>query len=357
MSNFLVLYLAYRNLDLHEIGIVVGTIYPFSQMLGQPLWTSLADALGGHKFCMLTSLVLGTAVVYCALFVTTFLGVSLTVGGGAFLMAGVNPLLDNITMKSLDFHKKPLTSYGKFRVFGAIGYGLSALVLGPLIDYFGVTVIFQAFAITSLFYFILIATFPFRTTISSSNSEHSSLLGSDHSQNQDIAAGSPSHCIQSGSQYDVKDLPSVQSDVIVPAELQTKNVAPSSRVDKDESQGYLRKLLSGRFVVLFCFMVVCMGVGKGVIDGFLFLYLQDLNAPATLLGLTLGVTTVSEIPFFFYSGYLISRFGAIYTVAMALCAYAIRLLYYSQLQEPWFVLPIGELFILHDVCRITRPYC
>lgn len=52
------------------------------------------------------------------------------------------------------------------------------------------------------------------------------------------------------------------------------------------------------------------------------------------------------MPFFYFSGPLIKRLGAVSVVVLALLAYTVRLGYYSMLTSPWWVLP-AEL--LHGV--------
>lgn len=307
VSNFMALYLNHRGLGVNEVGIIVGAVYPFAQLLGQPMWSAIADRTRRHKACMLLSLALGTCVVFSTVFMTTFLSLALNIGAGAFLSSAVNPLLDNTTMMSLQHHGVPLSHYGRYRVFGAVGWGVAALALGPLIDKLGVESIFYAYGVSSIVFIGLVTLLPFRSR--RSNAEQLSINPS--------AKGDSSDEHKEASDHE----PLVQS--------------PELR------GGYLSQLLSQKYTLLFFFMVICMGLGKGVIDCFLFLFLQDMGGPGLLMGLSLAVTTVSEIPFFFYSGELIKRCGAIYTVALALCAYAARLLYYSQLTHPWWVLPIG----------------
>lgn len=73
----------------------------------------------------------------------------------------------------------------------------------------------------------------------------------------------------------------------------------------------------------------------------------QLGATSLLLGLTLAVTTVGEVPFFFFSGELLKRFGANKVVVLALAAYVIRLGWYACLGyfhvNVWWVLPVEVL--------------
>eukprot|EP00043_Microstomoeca_roanoka_P028546 m.18431 g.18431 ORF g.18431 m.18431 type:complete len:470 (-) comp8486_c1_seq2:127-1536(-) len=357
ISNFLVLYLSSRDLGLHQIGIIIGTVGPVAQLVGQPIWSMLADRTRKHKLVMLTALVCGSMVSFVMLYMNTFLHIALVAGIGGLLLSGVNPLLDNTTLVCLEYHNVPLRHYGRFRVFGALGWGVSAAALGPLIDKFGVQTIFYAFAATTALYVLLIAVLPFRYDFA---------IGLEDPI--DTYHGHPEVHVHHEAGEDDEDrhiilAPSTQAPELVHGMIQAEDEASrlgllhlpeplptygAIGVEEEErvpsSAGeYLRKLFSREYTLLFFWMVLAMGICKGVIDGFLFLYLQELGAPATLMGMTLLVTTVAEVPFFFFSGELIERYGAIYTVLLALCAYAARLLYYSQLVHPWLVLPIELL--------------
>ena len=76
------------------------------------------------------------------------------------------------------------------------------------------------------------------------------------------------------------------------------------------------------------------------------MFLKDIGGEELLMGLALAITCAAELPFFFYSGTIIQKFGAKSVLYVSLFAYAIRLLYYSYLTEPWAVLP-AEL--LHGI--------
>ena len=111
---------------------------------------------------------------------------------------------------------------------------------------------------------------------------------------------------------------------------------------------YWLALLSTSGVPLFLVLLLIIGTCKATVDVFLFLHLQvDLGATSLLLGLTLAVTTVGEVPFYFYSGALLERFGANRVVVLALVAYVVRLGWYAALGhfhlDVWWVLPVEVL--------------
>ncbi|CAN0090201.1 unnamed protein product, partial [Ectocarpus sp. 13 AM-2016] len=85
--------------------------------------------------------------------------------------------------------------------------------------------------------------------------------------------------------------------------------------------------------------VVLSGMGRGVIDTFLFIRLEELGGSRLLCGLARPIMCMAEVPFFYLSGPLIRRAGARGVIALAQLAYLTRFVYYSVLREPWWVLP------------------
>lgn len=86
----------------------------------------------------------------------------------------------------------------------------------------------------------------------------------------------------------------------------------------------LKILFSDVYVLSFMFLAFLMGVGNGFI-GYLFLLLDELHAPGTLLGLCLTLNTVGEVPVFYFSGALIKRLGVNKALNISMGAYVVRL--------------------------------
>jgi PPP family 3-phenylpropionic acid transporter len=105
----------------------------------------------------------------------------------------------------------------------------------------------------------------------------------------------------------------------------------------------IRRLAASREWAVFLLTVLIAGVASGITNSFLFLHLQDMGASSSLMGMSLLVATISEIPIFFYSDRLLRRWGAHGLLSMSLLAFVIRLLGYAIMPRVWFVLPIHLL--------------
>ncbi|KAK9832540.1 hypothetical protein WJX81_007525 [Elliptochloris bilobata] len=82
---------------------------------------------------------------------------------------------------------------------------------------------------------------------------------------------------------------------------------------------------------------------------FLFLFLDELGGSELLMGLTITITCIAEVPVFFFTGWLLEAVGVKVVLHGVLAVYILRLGYYSILEHlvtPWAVLPIE---LLHGV--------
>lgn len=103
-------------------------------------------------------------------------------------------------------------------------------------------------------------------------------------------------------------------------------------------------LFSSCRIVAFATAVVIVGGLTGMLWNYQFWYLQTLGASQLLLGLTITVQCLAaEVPFFFFSGWIIDRLGHALCLILTFFAFALRYFLYYLLTNPWYVLPIEIL--------------
>lgn len=105
----------------------------------------------------------------------------------------------------------------------------------------------------------------------------------------------------------------------------------------------VRTIISDCRIVTFLIAILIMGACFSTVGAFLFWFLQDMNGSHLLMGLALCITCVAEVPIMFYSGHLISRIGHHGVLYLTLVCYTIRYLLYSFIQNAWYVLAIEPL--------------
>ncbi|KAL1123138.1 hypothetical protein AAG570_002226 [Ranatra chinensis] len=86
---------------------------------------------------------------------------------------------------------------------------------------------------------------------------------------------------------------------------------------------------------LTCFI---LGTAWGYIESFLFWLLQDLGASRSLMGITITVGGIAGLPLLVMSGPIIDRIGHANVLFIGFIFYAIRLIGYSLIYNPWMCL-------------------
>ncbi|GFU06644.1 major facilitator superfamily domain-containing protein 6 [Nephila pilipes] len=83
------------------------------------------------------------------------------------------------------------------------------------------------------------------------------------------------------------------------------------------------------------------GIGLGFIWFYLMWFLISIGGNRLICGLAQTVQCfVGELPFMFFSGWMLKKMGYFNILTLSLLAYCIRFFWYSQLDNPWYVLPI-----------------
>jgi len=98
---------------------------------------------------------------------------------------------------------------------------------------------------------------------------------------------------------------------------------------------------------IFFWIVLVMGLCEGVMMSYTYLRIMLLpHGTPTVMGLSTVCMIVSEVPFFYYSGSLMKRFGLMKILGFALVCIFLRQAWNAILENAWLLLP-GEL--LHGI--------
>ncbi|CAM9521360.1 unnamed protein product, partial [Scytosiphon promiscuus] len=343
-----------KGLSDEEIG-VLGAVRQLSILFGGPFVCALIER---HS--------LQQKALYGSILLFAITRPSVIIAGG-FLMLAVaeasacvseSPIV-NLIDASVS-HSVGSSGYGKQRLWGAAGNGLSILASGYMYDhtaggYEGVSIMFMAvsaMALAAAFGVrIQTAGSPARThdyeeLPRSSDCAHPCSANERSSSHDDVQVGGEAIPIKigrvNGSQESNPDQDFGDEQQNAAAEQQDKDYGA-----KDHGvAATIRVMFSTPQNISFFLAVVLSGMSKGVIDTFLFIWYVDLGGSHVLLGLAGLTMCVAELPFFYLSGPLIRKIGPKNVVALAQIGYILRLVYYSVLQDPWWVLPAE---ILHGL--------
>jgi len=268
--------LHYENLGLsgRQIGVLAG-IFPLVGLVGAPFWGALADASSRHKAILSLSIAGAITLVLVLSQITVFALLVPVVTFYSLFASPIIPLTDNAVMTLLAKRKD---QYGRQRIWGAVGWGIAAPLIGALIESSTLHWAFWGYAGIMLIGLGIVQKIPF----------------------QQINA-----------------------------------------------QAYFwrgaRTLLSNRSGLLFLFLMFAGGAGLAIIHNYLFLYMNDLGASKTIMGLALTIATLSELPIFFFSRRLLTRWSAKELLIFATVIYVIRAMSLSYIAIPWMIL-VTQLF-------------
>ncbi|RZC43212.1 major facilitator superfamily domain-containing protein 6 [Asbolus verrucosus] len=189
--------------------------------------------------------------------------------------------------------------YGKQRVWGTIGFGVTALIAGYVVDFFS---------------------------------------GS-------ITSYTPAFLIM---------LACSGIDLIACVKLKLPIIPVPDNIFKD-----LKQLMSNRSVMTFIIFAIFAGILDGLIIYFLFWYLEELAIETNtqhvklIEGLIVAAETLGgEVIFFSISGKILERFGHVHCFSMCFINYALRLGLISLAPSPWWILPI-EFFLQGPTYALT----
>lgn len=222
-----------------------------------------ADCTGTYVNCTLPSKPTDTYGITFALLVAFTALMS-------FFLAPMTPLLDSSAMDTLG--RERVSRFGAQRLWGAVGFGIVGLGVSYLTDVISPVEIYGPYSKNYLVAFCSVVVF---------------WIGA----------------------------------LVV--------MVTSVKISAPKAKGILRglKLLLVKIEILFfLFIVLVSGFATGVQYSYLFWYLQDFDDFGQLiLGLSVLITCLSEIPMFWISGWICQTFGYVSVLSIGLCAVSVSI--------------------------------
>jgi PPP family 3-phenylpropionic acid transporter len=274
LAPFLALYYEQLGSTGRQIGVLTA-IPPIVTMIAASLWSGLADATQQHHRLLILAIIGAMFFALAISFAVSFWLLALLVVMFAFFTAPIIPLVDNAAMETLGERKN---QYGKLRLWGAVGWGVSAPFVGLLVEQFSPSWSFYGY-IGFMFAGLLL----------------------------------------------VFGLPIGHAGI---------------------GQAFWRgfgALMGNRRWLFFLVIIFIAGIGSSMTHNYLFLYMNQLGASTTVMGLALTVATLSELAVYAFSDKMLDRWGTRKMLAISIIAMIVRMLTYSVIMLPWMVLIIQLL--------------
>ncbi len=134
-----------------QIGVLT-SIPPLATLVVAPLWGAIADATHKRRLIMVVGLIGNLGAVALISVTRSFQWLVIVIIVNVIVSAPVAPFLDGSVVDLLGDHQE---RYGRIRLWGAVGWGLSAPIVGMLVDAWGLLWIFYIY-IALMFVFLLV---------------------------------------------------------------------------------------------------------------------------------------------------------------------------------------------------------
>ena len=302
---FLSVWFAARGATPLQLGVLLA-LRPAMLLISGPMAGAVADLLHDTKPVMLVQLLVGAALRMVLLGVSSFPATAATVVVAELVASSFAAIMDSHTVQILAAEGRR-EQYGKLRLFGAVGWGLTSIVVGAAQSG-------NFLGIGKRNMFLMYGALTLAAALSVTFMPPLPAKAGPHADTSEAAVAAPAEAS--------------------PADKREAPLATRLRA--------LLKLHVGTFAA----MVMCMGCLMGVITNFIFIWLEELGGDETLMGISLAVTCSTEVPLFYFSEALIKRWGHLNLLVAALVCYGIRLVIYAVIVHPWAVMP-AEL--LHGI--------
>jgi MFS transporter, PPP family, 3-phenylpropionic acid transporter len=264
---YFAVYLEDQGFTGSQIGILYG-VYQTTLFFIVIVWGFLSDRYGVRRIFLLVTAV-GACLLYFLPHISGFYVLVVYVFLTSVFVQPGPPLLEGISLHYSIARQKG--TFGSYRMFGAVGWGIAAPLLGKLIDNNNSGIIFPYATILILFV-------------------------------------------------------SLMAFVLLKLD---KQVISGSRI-KIQGIGHF---FHGPFL-FFLIIILLFGFCMAPISHVISMYYREIGASNVLIGMAFTIQTIVEIPFFFFGIYFVKKFGAPKTILLSILFGAVRLFYYGMITNP-----------------------
>jgi len=269
-SPYMVLYYQSVGLSGTQIGLLTG-ITPLITLVSVPFWTGLADTTGRHRLIMSMAMLVGVTALILLPFLDTFV---LIFGLGIILQTFFSPVMAFSASAAMFMLGAQKDLYGRIRLGGTIGFGLTATLAGILVENNGLKMAFFCGA------FLLFLGF------------------------------------------------------LVSLKLEHGNAA----TDRAVSRRQIVQLLRNPHWLIFLVLAFTSGMAFAASNTYFFPFMKELGATEGTMGLALTIGTLSVIPALLLANRMIVRFNSYGLMVLSLAVTGLRLLLFAVSFNPTFVL-------------------
>ena len=380
MSRFTSLFLRERHLDDSQVGIALGV--SSLSFIATPFFTAFADQYSKDRTTALLTmtfvglmLVLAQSMVDFNLVGAAAAPVFLTLNRLLIssALAPQSPVLDALAVEG-NLH---VENYGSERLWGAVSWGVVHLVMGGLIDVAGGTyVIYYMTIAASIFYCSLLLLWRKRQEREEEKKKMAEAAEEGEAEAEAEAEAEEEEkvvekvVVMVGQKEGDKERAATTATTATTTATTATTAAAESIVHSPSSRQSITlcHLLKSQFqfvfsrpdITFFLIDIFLLSAGTSIVEGLLFLFfVTTLNASNLLLGMTVVMTVLFEIPLFALSDKILTKFSTTQLIVVAHVAYVVRVFGYTFIPDnaPALVLlfePLhGVTYALKQMVSVT----
>jgi MFS family permease len=283
---FLAVYFQSRGLSYIQSGFAF-SLSSLVSIGAQPLWGYVTDKYLNKRLVILINMLACSVIIFLYVFAYGFIPVMLSVFLLIFFQSSVMSIADALCYEISG--KVPQVTYGQIRLVGSVGFAVLSLVLGALIERFGININFYIYSAL----FILAAVFLF--------------------------------------------------------DIRFKGEA---NIVRPSGKDILEVLKNYKFIV-FVFSIMLLNIATGAHSSYVPTLIEATGGDVGKLGFVWFAQAMSEIPIFYFGSRLVSKYSELNLYIAALVLYIIRLFLSSISPNYYFAIAVqlmqGVTFPLYMV--------
>jgi len=132
-----------------------------------------------------------------------------------------------------------------------------------------------------------------------------------------------------------------------------KFISPTGGARKVSKEYSFKALIQNKRIFCFIFLQLVFSLGLTIFYNYYPLYFVSIGGTSSLLGTMLFATAISEIPFWFFSGKLIKRFGYERMMALSVCVVGLRWFVLFLTKSPYIAILVN---MTHGFSFVTLNY-
>ena len=246
--------------------------------------------------------------------------------------AACSPALDGLTLAQLERDGIDKQNYGKERMYGALSWGISHILLGKVIDIFGYSALYGTTILAFVGCMIVFHLYAKSNSALRYVGVGVTIEGDTTNEMDQYIYGAKKSA--DDKEY-IMSTTAIEDDDI----NANDNATSDGRITSLDLVGILlQKASIGD--VSFIISLFALFIGMSVVESMIFLYFEFLGGSTIMCGLTVCVTVLFELPLFHYAPNVLKLLGSAAMLQLACLAYVIRVIGYSYipLSHPYLVL-------------------